>query len=81
MKNLKEDGITLVALITTVIILLILAFVIIGTVSGKGGLFGKFKQFLGIKTNEQNEQKYAIKQLEKTVNRFDIISDSNSNIR
>ena len=46
MKNLikKEQGITLVALVTTIIILLILAGIKIGTLTSKKGLINEIKR-------------------------------------
>ena len=41
MKFLKEKGITLIALIVTIIVLLILAGISIGTISGKNGIIDK----------------------------------------
>ena len=39
-KTKKEQGITLIALVTTIVVLLILASITIGAVSGEGGLIG-----------------------------------------
>ena len=39
-KTKKEEGITLIALVTTIVVLLILASITIGAVSGEGGLIG-----------------------------------------
>ena len=39
-KIKKEEGITLIALVTTIVVLLILASITIGAVSGEGGLIG-----------------------------------------
>ena len=39
MRSLKEKGITLIALVVTIIILLILAGVTIGMITGNRGLF------------------------------------------
>lgn len=38
-RNLKEEGITLIALVITIIILLILSAVTISTLTGENGLF------------------------------------------
>ena len=43
-KSLQEKGITLIALVVTIVILLILAGVTIATVTGDNGLFSKAKQ-------------------------------------
>ena len=43
-KNLQQEGITLIALVVTIVILLILAGVTIATVTGNNGLFSKAKQ-------------------------------------
>ncbi len=43
MKSLKEKGITLIALVITIIILLILAGITIGTITGENGLFRRSK--------------------------------------
>ena len=40
----KQNGITLVALITTIVILLILAGITISTITGKNGLLARAKQ-------------------------------------
>ena len=42
--NLQEKGITLIALVVTIVILLILAGVTIATVTGDNGLFSKAKK-------------------------------------
>lgn len=44
MKNNKEKGITLVALVITIVILLILAGVSIGMIVGENGLLAKAKE-------------------------------------
>ena len=43
-KSLQEKGITLIALVVTIVILLILTGVTIATVAGDNGLFSKAKQ-------------------------------------
>ena len=39
-RNKKEEGITLIALITTIIVLLILAGISIGAITGSNGIIG-----------------------------------------
>ena len=43
-KSMQEKGITLIALVVTIVILLILAGVTIATVTGDNGLFSKAKK-------------------------------------
>ena len=52
MKNIKESGITLIALVVTIIILLILAGVTIGVATNNSGLFEKAK----LATDEYNNK-------------------------
>ncbi len=69
MKRLNEHGITLVALVVTIIIMLILAGVAIRLTLGENGLFtmsrnatGKYKK---AQTNEQQEMKATEKEFKK----------------
>ena len=62
----KEDGITLVALIITVILLLILAGVAISSLINDGGLFGKAKNAaIAYKDSSQVEKNIIDTLLEK----------------
>lgn len=54
MKKTKEQGITLIALVVTIIVLLILAGVTISLVLGQNGIFGK-AQIAADRTNEGQE--------------------------
>ena len=66
MKN-KERGITLVALVVTIIILLILAGVTLGIVFGNTGLFERTKKAAEIYQKKENEEEELIKNLEKDI--------------
>lgn len=56
MKLKQKNGITLVALVVTIIILLILAGVVIGAISGDNGILKKAKEAVNIwKEAEEKE--------------------------
>ena len=56
MRKLKEKGITLIALIVTIVVLLILAGVSISLVTGENGLIEKAKEGkVKYKEGEQND--------------------------
>lgn len=59
-KQIKERGITLIALVVTIIILLILAGVAIGTVTGDNGLFKKAKESVNTYKDAEKEEKSAL---------------------
>ena len=58
MKN--KNGITLIALIITVIVMLILAGVALSAISGENGLFGRVKKTAELYNNSVEEEKDAI---------------------
>ncbi|MCL2860308.1 MAG: hypothetical protein FWF46_07155 [Oscillospiraceae bacterium] len=60
MKIKLNKGITLIALIITVIVMLILAAVAIGTITGNNGLFGRAKQGADLYNNSVNEEQNGI---------------------
>ena len=62
--NLKEKGITLVALVVTVIILLILAGVTIGQIVGNNGLFKKAREAVEKYQEEQDKEKNGLEKLD-----------------
>lgn len=57
----EQKGITLVALVITIIILLILAGITVATLSGDNGLFNRAKQAKNNTLDAQNAENDAIK--------------------
>ena len=72
MSKLKEKGITLVALVVTIIILLILAGVTIAQISGNNGLFSRVRQAVDKYKNASIEEQLAILEVEKYVSDFTV---------
>ena len=64
----NNKGITLIALIITIIILLILAGVTINIVLGENGLFSTAKRVVGNYQNEQERELGLINQIGNTIN-------------
>ena len=60
MKNKKQSGITLVALVVTIVVLLILAGVSINLVLGENGLITQAKEAKEKSTSGMNEENYLI---------------------
>lgn len=56
----EQKGITLVALVITIIILLILAGISIATLTGENGLFSRAKQAKNEYENAQNTENKAL---------------------
>lgn len=56
----KENGITLVALVVTIVVLLILASVSISLVLGQNGLINNAKEAKNKTTNATNEENYLV---------------------
>ena len=63
--NLKEKGITLVALVVTIIIMLILAGVTLNIALGENGLFQMTKKAVGEYQNKANEEENTLKEMGK----------------
>ena len=72
-QKLKEKGITLIALVVTIIILLILVGVTISQLSGENGLIRKAKEAVGRYKNASEEELIQLGQLEQYVSDFEII--------
>ena len=64
-KSLQEKGITLIALVVTIIILLILAGVTLNIVLSDNGLFSKTREAVEKYKQAQREEEEAIRELEK----------------
>ena len=71
----KNKGITLIALIITIIILLILAGITIGTLTGENGLFTRAQQ---AKEKTQESQEKENKTIENYIAQIDEMSDENT---
>ena len=67
MKN-KENGITLVALVITIIILLILAGITIATLAGDNGLFSRAQQAKKIAKNASDTEETILADYENKIN-------------
>ncbi len=65
----QQKGITLVALVITIIILLILAGISVASLSGNG-LFGKTQQAVNAHKNGENQQNEAIKEGENWLDNY-----------
>ena len=93
-KRTKEKGITLVALVITIIVLLILAGITIGTLFGKNGIIENAKKAKDETERVEKEEQEAIKDIqdslenkedltgfdeEKGVNRPEVSNDGNDN--
>ena len=66
-KNIKDKGITLVALVVTIIILLILAGVTIGAIVGNNGLFTRTKQAVEKYKESQGKEKNSLIDIESYI--------------
>ncbi len=64
MKRLKENGVTLVALAVTIIIMLILAGVVLNIAIGDNGLIGKAKQAVDKYEEAQQQEEEGLKDLD-----------------
>lgn len=67
MKRLKESGISMLALVITIIILLILACVTMGVVTSNNGLFDKSKQATDEYNNSVNDEKNKMAEAENLI--------------
>ena len=65
----EQKGITLVALVITIIILLILAGISIASLTGSG-LFNKTKEAKNASANAQNLENQTLTQYENTMNEY-----------
>ena len=74
MKNLKEKGITLIALVVTIVVLLILAGVTIAMLTGENGIINQAKN-----AKEENKKETAREQLQIALGKA--IIDKNINIK
>ncbi len=72
-QNLKEQGITLIALVVTIILLLILAGVTISQIAGSNGLFQRTRQAVEKYKNAAEEEQIQIGMLEQYVSDFSVV--------
>ena len=72
-RNLKEQGITLIALVVTIILLLILAGVTISQIVGGNGLFQRARQAVEKYKNAAEEEQIQIGMLEQYVSDFSVV--------
>ncbi len=79
-KNLREKGITLIALVTTIIILLILAGVTISQIAGSNGLFQRARQAVEKYKNSAEEEQIQIGMLEQYVSDFSVVGGDEAKV-
>ncbi len=72
-RNLKEQGITLIALVVTIILLLILAGVTISQIAGSNGLFRRARQAVEKYKNAAEEEQIQIGMLEQYESDFSVV--------
>lgn len=65
----KEKGITLIALVVTIIILLILAGVVLQTVTGDNGLISKAKQAVSKYKESESKEQYSLQNVVQIVDK------------
>ena len=68
-KGMKENGITLVALVITIVILLILAGISISALTNTG-IFGKVKEAKNASENADKEQSQILSGYERELNKY-----------
>ncbi len=79
-NNRKEKGITLIALVVTIILLLILAGVTISQIAGSNGLFQRARQAVEKYKNSAEEEQIQIGMLEQYVSDFSVIGESEAEV-
>ena len=72
-KEIQEKGITLIALVVTIILLLILAGVTISQIAGSNGLFQRARQAVEKYKNSAEEEQIQIGMLEQYVSDFSVV--------
>ncbi len=72
-QKLNEQGITLIALVVTIILLLILAGVTISQIAGSNGLFQRARQAVEKYKNAAEEEQIQIGMLEQYVSDFSVV--------
>lgn len=65
----KQNGITLIALVITIIILLILAGITIASLQNSG-MFGKSRNAVNSYKNSENEEQVRLNEYENTMNEY-----------
>ena len=78
--RVKEKGITMVALVVTIIILLILVGVTIAQVSGDNGLFERTRQAVDRYKNESEKEEIELGKLERYLTDFSVVGDDSSDL-
>lgn len=69
-KICKKSGITLISLVVTIVILLILAGITIGTLTGSNGLLAKAQQAKNETEQAEKEEKEKLGDMEDTINEY-----------
>ena len=71
MKNKKERGITLIALVVTIIVLIILVGISINLVFGNFGVITKAKEAKELQKQAQANEQVALNELDKKLEDYD----------
>lgn len=79
LKNTKEKGITLIALVVTITVLIILATVSINTVLGDNGIIKRAQKAREAYTNGKVQEDLAMDELLNNLNNYNTISSEHSN--
>lgn len=79
LKNTKEKGITLIALVVTITVLIILATVSINTVLGDNGIISRAQKAREAYTNGKVQDDLAMDELLNNLNNYNTISSEHSN--
>ena len=77
-RNFKENGITIIALVVTIIILLILAGITISTLTGENGLFERAKQAQTEYENAEIEENKIMGDYENKISEYIDGNDRNT---
>lgn len=79
LKNTKEKGITLIALVVTIVVLIILATVSILALFGDNGIISRAQKAREAYTNEKVQEDLAMDELLNNLNNYNTISSEHSN--
>ena len=75
-KKIHEKGITLIALVVTIIILLILVGVTISQISGENGLIKKAKEAVERFKNTSEEEQIQLETIDQYISDFEVIGEN-----
>ncbi len=76
MQKIKEKGITLIALVVTIIILLILVGVTVSQISENNGLFQRTRQAVEKYKNASEEEQMQLEMIEQYASNFSLVGEN-----